>query len=192
MIAIGKDDRITAAERYAKAAESSDLTPALDRRCDVDKLIAAGWATQGDPMKRAALDLYRMATTDNTQGLSHVIETMDGWLNRWTQRKGRHPIPKFQRRELVSVTLRWWLKPTCGYCEGRGFDLVPKEDGEPSQVLGHECVACHGTGRKPLAREVPPQHRRAADHLAEELDRLVLVVTGEMARRLSASMDLNI
>lgn len=191
MIAIGKDDRITAAERYAKAAESSDLTPALDRRCDVDKLIAAGWATQGDPMKRAALDLYRMATTDNTQGLSHVIETMDGWLNRWTQRKGRHPIPKFQRRELVSSTLRWWLKPTCGYCEGRGFELVPKEDGSLSQVLGGECGACHGTGRKPLVREVPHQYRRAAEHLAEELDRLVLVVTGEMARRLSASMDLN-
>lgn len=190
MIAIGKDDRITAAERYAKAAESSDLTPALDRRCDVDKLIAAGWATQGDPMKRAALDLYRMATTENTQGLANVVETMDGWLNRWSQRKGRTPIPKFQRRELVASTLRWWLKPTCGYCEGRGFSLVPKEDGEPSQVLGDECGACHGTGRKPLGREVPPQFRKPAEHLAEELDRLILVVTGEMARRLAPSLDL--
>ncbi len=49
MINIGKDDRVTAAERYAVATGTHNLTPALDRRTDADKLIAAGWATQGDP-----------------------------------------------------------------------------------------------------------------------------------------------
>lgn len=190
MIAIGKDDRITAAERYAIATGSSDLTPALDRRCDVDKLIAAGWATQGDPRRIAALALYRMGTVGNTQGLSLVVETMDGWLNGWTKRKGRQPIPKFQRRELVASTLKWWLNPTCGYCQGRGFELVPREDEVGAQTLSCHCKACSGTGRRPLVREVPAVFLKASESLAEELDRLVLIVTGEMARSLAPNLNL--
>lgn len=186
MIAIGKDDRITAAERYALATGSADLSPVLDRRCDVDKLIAAGWAAR-DPRRSAALALYRMAVTDNTQGLQTVVDTMDGWLNGWLSRKGRSPLPKFQRRELVATVLRWWIKPVCGYCEGRGFELLPRDDeGGAGALSTTTCAACYGNGRRPIEREVPNGHKAAAQSLADELDRLVLVVTAEMARSLSA------
>lgn len=191
MIDIGKDsERVTAAERYARATSSTDLTPALDRRTDADKLIAAGWAAQGDPKKAAALDLYRMAVNGNTQGLMAVVDTMDGWLNGWTSKKGRKPMPKFQRRELVASVLHWWIKPTCGYCEGRGFELVPRDDEEGAQALNSmHCKACRGTGKRPLAKDVPDHLIRPAEALADELDRLILLVTGEMARRLAPSLE---
>ncbi len=188
MIAIGKDDRITAAERYAISTGSADLSPALDRRCDVDKLIAAGWAAR-DPRRGAALALYRMAVTDNTQGLQTVVDTMDGWLNGWLARKGRRPVPKFQRRELVATVLRWWIRPTCGYCEGRGFELIPKdEEGGAGTLSTVTCPSCYGSGRRPIEREVPHGHKVAAQSLADELDKLVLVVTAEMARALRDQM----
>lgn len=191
MLDIGKHhDRITAAERYAKATSSTDLTPALDRRTDADKLIAAGWAAQGDPRRGAALDLYRMAISGNTQGLANVVETMDKWLSGWTSRKGRKPLPKFVRRELVASVLHWWIKPTCGYCEGRGFELVPRDDEEVAQTLNNRhCLACRGTGKRPLAKDVPDHLIRPAEALADELDRLILLVTGEMARRLAPSLE---
>ncbi|MCH8180237.1 MAG: hypothetical protein IIA02_10705 [Proteobacteria bacterium] len=190
MIAIGKDDQITAAERYALATGSSNLTPNLGARCDADKLIAAAWVSK-DPRRAAAMALYRMAVVGSTNGLQTIADTMDGWLNGKLQRKAR-PIPKVQRREMVVHVLRWWLRPTCGYCEGRAFELVGEErddDREGARTLsGRACKACHGTGKRPVEREVPPHLKDAARQLADELDRLVLLVTGEMARVLRDRM----
>lgn len=188
MIAIGKDDQITAAERYALAAGSSNLTPKLGARCDADHLIAAAWVSK-DPRRAAAMALYRMAVVGSTNGLQTIADTMDGWLNGKLQRKGARPIPKVQRREMVVHVLRWWLRPTCGYCEGRGFELVGDDDQEGARTLSSRaCKACHGTGKRPVEREVPPHLKDAARQLADELDRLVLLVTGEMARVLRDQM----
>lgn len=194
MIAIGKGDEITAAERYALATKSANLSPKLDGRCDADKLIAAGWAAK-DPRRSAALALYRMAVTGDMNGLQPIAETMDGWLNGKLQRKAGkggatlRPVPKLQRREMVVHVLRWWLKPTCGYCEGRGFELVGDDEAEGARALSDRaCKACHGTGKRPVEREVPPHLREAAKLLADQLDSLVLMVTGEMARLLNERM----
>lgn len=188
MIAIGKDDQITAAERYALATGTSDLSPNLGARCDIDKLIAAAWVAK-DPKRTAAMALYRMAVTGSTCGLQTITDTMDGWLNGKLQRKGARPIPKVQRREMVVHVLRWWLRPTCGYCEGRGFELIGDDDQEGARTLSDRaCKACHGTGKRPVEREVPPHLKDAARQLADELDRLVLLVTGEMARVLADRM----
>lgn len=196
MIAIGKTDRITAAERYARATETTDLTPRSDRRCDADKLIAAGWVTQGDPRRALAMDLYRMGVTGNTQGLATVVDAASGWLAAWTSRKGRTPMPKHQRAQLVTQTLHWWLHPVCGYCEGRMFELLPSatgdDEGGARALSTQACQACHGTGKRPLAREVPAQHVAAATYLADELDRLVLLVTAEMAKRLAPTLSLEL
>lgn len=194
MIAIEAENRIAAAERYATAARSSDLSPVLDGRCDVDKLIAAGWAAK-DPRRAAALALYRMAATGNMNGLLPIVETMDGWLNGKLQRKAGkggstlRPVPKLQRREMVVQVLRWWLKPTCGYCEGRGFELLGDDEAEGARALSDRaCKSCHGTGKRPIEREVPNHLREAARALADQLDRLVLIVTGEMAKSLRDRM----
>lgn len=195
MIAIGKTDRITTAERYALATDTADLTPRADRRCDADKLIAAGWAAQGDPRRALALDLYRMGVTGNTQGLAAVVESASGWLSAWSSRKGRTPLPRHQRQQLVAQTLHWWLKPTCGYCEGRMFELLPSASGDEGGVRAlstEPCQACHGSGKRPLAREVPSHHVAAATYLADELDRLVILVTGEMAKRLAPTLSLEL
>jgi len=178
-----QSNRPTAAERYALATSSSDLGVNAGH-CDADKLIAAGWVAS-DP-KRAA---------GNTQGLETVIDTMDGWLNRRTQRRGGRPMPKHQRRELVASVLRWWIRPTCAYCEGRCFELIPRDEATESGagvLSGTPCKACHGTGRRPVEREVPNHLGGAARELADELDRLVILVTGEMARRLNTAINLEL
>jgi hypothetical protein len=185
---------ITVAEKYAMASTSSHLGVNLERRCDADLLIAAGWAAS-DPKRAAALALYRMSVAGNTQGLETVIDTMDGWLNGRMQRRGIRPMPRHQRRELVAAVLRWWIRPVCGYCEGRCFELIPRDEAAESGagvLSGTPCTACHGTGRRPVEREVPNHLGGAARELADELDRLVILVTGEMARRLNTVMNLEL
>lgn len=189
MVLVTTDDRVTAAERYAIATSTSDLSQSADKRCDADKLIAAGWVTQGDPRRSVALDLYRMAVTGNTNGLSSVVDTMDGWLNGKLLRRGGKTFPKHQRREMVVSVLRWWLHPTCGYCEGRCFELLGDDDTDGARALSTKhCPACHGTGKRPVEREVPNHMRDQARMLADQLDSLVLLVTGEMARVLAGRM----
>lgn len=185
---------LTAAERYARSTTTRNLGLVVDGRCDADVLIAAGWAAK-DPRRSAALALYRMAVTGDMNGLQPIAETMDGWLNGKLQRKAGkggatlRPVPKLQRREMVVHVLRWWLKPTCGYCEGRGFELVGDDEAEGARALSaRACKACHGTGKRPVEREVPPHLREAAKLLADQLGSLVLMVTGEMARLLNERM----
>lgn len=188
MISIGTDDRITAAERYARATSTSDLTPNLTGRCDADKLIAAGWVAR-DPRRSAALALYRMAVSGDMNGLQTIADTMDGWLNGKLQRKGAKPVPRIQRREMVVHVLHWWVRPTCGYCEGRGFELLGNDDAPGARALSPvSCQACHGSGKRPVEREVPPHLKESARMLADQLDTLVLMVTGEMAKVLSEQM----
>lgn len=179
---------ITAAEKYARSTNTSNLSLVVQGRCDADALIAAGWVAK-DPRRVAALALYRMAVTGDTNGLQPIADTMDGWLNGKLQRKGAKPMPKVQRREMVVHVLRWWLQPTCGYCEGRGFELVGDDDAPGARALSDRaCKACHGTGKRPVEREVPPHLKEPARLLADQLDSLVLLVTGEMARVLNERM----
>jgi hypothetical protein len=188
-----QSNRPTAAERYAVSISSSDLGVNAGH-CDADKLIAAGWVAS-DPKRAAALALYRMSVAGNTQGLETVIDTMDGWLNGRMQRRGGRPMPKHQRREAVASVLRWWIRPTCAYCEGRCFELTPRDEATESGagvLSGKACFACHGTGRRPVAREVPDHMGTLARDLADELDRLVILVTGEMARRLNTAINLEL
>lgn len=190
MIKIGKDDRITTAERYARATSTTDLTAHADTRCDADKLLAAGYATQGDPRKSLALKLYRMGQTGDMQGLHEAATAMDGWLKDYCSRKGRKPMPPGARQALVTSTLHWWLTPVCEFCQGRMFELIPRAEGEEhgAQAISTKaCSACFGTGKRPLAKVVPAAFERHAQYLADELDRLVIQVTGDMARRLADS-----
>jgi hypothetical protein len=178
------DERITTGERYARATNSSDLSVLLDQRCDADKLLAAGWAASGDPRRRLALTLYRMAVRGDMEGRAAIVEEASNWVNGRMQRKGQRAMPRTQRQALVIATLTWWLKPTCAYCSGRMF--VEVED--TGRLSTQACPSCHGTGKTPIARVVPPPFKVHAMWLGDELDRLVLEVVREMSRLLAAQM----
>jgi len=176
----GEDRPPTMAERYASAARSGDLTPHLDRRTDADVLLAAGIAASKDPRKMLALNLYRMRITGDMTGLFDVVDRADGWMAHRLAHKGNRPMASYARRQLVADILSWWLDPVCGYCEGRMF--VKVEDAARLSTVA--CESCHGAGHRPLARSVPHAHVKHAQWLADELDKLVLIITGEMARLL--------
>ena len=155
------DSQITLAERYSHAAMTGDLTP-REGRCDADILLAAGIAASGDREKSVALALYRVSVTGDRTGLPALVEEMAGWLASTQYR----PLPPRSRRALVMDVLVYWFEPTCRYCNGAGFVAMPNAPALSAEA----CRACHGTGRRPVAREVPHAHVDHARWLVERLD----------------------
>jgi len=175
---------ITGAERYARALETKNLTVKTLERCDVDQLIAAGWAGNGDPGKQLALALYRLQVVRDRSGLAAVVERAGLVLQ--DRLKGRGLITRTSRQALVVNTLRHWLNPTCDWCMGRCYVEM---EGSPTLSL-QECDACHGTGRTPLSRVIPSKQRGHAEWLQSEWDRAVSEVIGAMAAHLRPSLEL--
>lgn len=186
VIASTRPSRATVAERYAKATQTSDLTTRLDQRCDADVLLAAGYAASGDRRKNIALHVYRMTIRQDLGGLAPVVEEVDNWLKGRLSRKGHRPMSRVPRQALILTVLRWWMKQACEYCNGTGYEVIE----DTGRLSGHECSNCHGTGKTPIARIVPPPMRSHAEWLAKELDSLVLVVQGDMAKLLAENMSL--
>lgn len=180
------DEPITVGERYASATRSSNLLPKFLGVTDADVLLAAGMAAHGDERLRLALTLWRMRVNSDSDGLWDVVANLDQWLLRFLARKGNRPMAKEARRALLGDVLSWWLKPTCTYCEGRAFLVVP----DTPRLSTVACEGCHGTGQRQLARCVPHAHVRHARWLTSEMDRLASVVHGRMAKLLSNRMDL--
>lgn len=180
------DERITVAERYARATQSSDLSPTVERRTDADVLMAAGIAASGDPRKILALAIYRLGVTGDRSSLWQIVEECDGWLAGHLSRKGRRPMPKAARRQLIVSVLGWYQNQTCDFCGGTG--IAVEEDAGRS--VGSICEACHGSCKKPLQREVPPAYELSARWLADQIDQHALLIHKEMAKLLSQRMDL--
>lgn len=180
------DDVVTIGERYASATHSSDLTPRMDGMTDADVLLAAGIAAGGDERLLIALKLWRMRVNGDMDGLYSVVGRADGWMSGYLSRKGNRPIPKAARMALVADTMKWWLHPTCSYCNGHGFIEVP----DTNRLSTVACTACHGTGQRPLARAVPHAHAKPAQWLAGELDKLAAVIHKRMSIVLGKRMDL--
>jgi cytochrome c553 len=180
------DERPSIAERYATATSSGDLTPRTAGVTDADVLLAAGIAASKDPRRLLALKLYRMGARADMEGLWEVVAQCDAWMAGYLSRGGRRQISKSARGQLITDTLQWWLQPTCGYCSGRGFvtATVQGTDEEGGRLTTMQCGSCHGSTKRPLAREVPPQLHQHAAWLTGELDRLVALVHDEMAKLL--------
>lgn len=180
------DAPYTTADRYAKAVHSSDLTPGTERvRTDADVLIAAGAATAKDEKRQLALAAYRLGLAGDTTGLGPLVDAMDDWLLTRLSKGGNRAMPEAARRQLIVDSLRWWFNPACGYCNGAGYVVV---DGA-SRLSTIECTSCHGTKKRPLRREVPRPYVEHAEWLTDELNRLVSIVFGDMARMLNGKMD---
>lgn len=211
------DDRPSVGELYAIAASSGDLTP-REGRCDADRLLAAAYAAgvtctacdgagrianpgtgatvrcvacfgRGrlvEPRKTLALAVYRARETGDLSQLHSIVTQAEGWLSGRLSRGGNRPLRREARRALVVDTLHWWMNPTCPYCEGRR--KVAME--QAAALSTQSCEACHGTGKRPLHREVPRPHVHHAEWLAEQLDELLIVVFKDMARVLAPRLEL--
>ncbi|HEY1127947.1 MAG TPA: hypothetical protein VGF12_00965 [Roseateles sp.] len=186
------EDRPTLPERYATATASGDLTPRLAGLTDADILLAAGIAASKDSRRMLALKVYRMGVSGSLDGLLDVTVGADAMLREHMRKTHQKPMPAMARQQLIVDTLNWWLKPTCGYCNGTRFveAMVDGTDEGAGRLTTKACGGCHGTGKRPLAREVPQQLKGLAEWLAGELDRLVALIHAEMAKLLGQRLDL--
>jgi hypothetical protein len=185
-------DRPDLAERYATATCTGNLTPRLAGMTDADVLLAAGIAANKDPKRRLALSVYRMGVTGSLDGLTEVAVAADAMLLEFIRQRRHKPMNRFARQQLIVDALNWWMKPTCGYCGGTGFvqATVAGTDESAGRLTTQACDGCHGTGRRPLAREVPAPLKAHAEWMTAELDRLVALIHDDMARLLGVKLDL--
>lgn len=176
------EERVTVAEQYARATTSGDLRQAADHRTDADVLLAAGIAAGKDERRKLALKIYRMGVTGSLEGLQDVIDACDGWLSAYLQKKnGGRVMPHRVREALVTDVLRWYMNPTCDYCGGT---TVIAAEGTAGR-LTEQCPACHGTGKKSLARAVPHTHTKPAEWLALQIEQHAALIHSDMAKLLS-------
>ena len=87
MSLVTTDDRVTAAERYAKACTTSNLAQG-ERRCDADRLIAAGWVTQ----ECGEVQMTKINVRINERGL-RIGDS--------------HPAAKLTDEEVEQLFLEW-------------------------------------------------------------------------------------
>lgn len=150
-------DRPTIEERYIAAARSSNLRLRLDKACDVDMLIAAGWIretlatmlhrlraefdTARRPLRAAANDPteQRMAMM-RLKSLHSTRDALGRFATMQADRKGI-PLTPGQVQAVVGSALDAVLDPLCGTCSGSG----KVGDFGASQQL---CHACRGSGRR--------------------------------------------
>lgn len=177
---------VTLAERYAIATQSGNINISTEHRTDADVLIAAGIAASGDQRKMLALSIYRLGVTGDRTGLWPIVEACDDWLNTHALRKQRRTMPKHARRALIVAVLGWYMNPRCDYCYGTG--VVAEEN--TAGRLTSECPACHGSGKKPLEREVPHAHAKQAQWLADQIQQRVAIIHSEMSKLLAPTLDL--
>jgi hypothetical protein len=186
------DDRPGLAERYATATYSDNLTPSTKGLTDADVLLAAGIAASKDSRKMLALKVYRMAVQGTLSDLHEITVSADAWLLHYLRTRRQKPMNAFARQQLIVDTLNWWMKPTCGYCGGTGFvqAMVDGTDESAGRLTTTACSGCHGTTKRPLAREVPPPLKGHAEWMAAELDRLVALIHADMAKLLGQRLEL--
>lgn len=181
-------DRVTTEERYAGATNARNLTLPLDggSRTDADILLAAGYASAGNARASMALLFYRLRATGNMAGFREVVNIAGDWLHGRSLRRGRRRMSRLQGQDLAARVIYWWLNPACKPCAGRGHPLMPDS---PVINHGHNCGVCHGTGKYPIHRIVPPGTSDEARWLVDEIDQHCGLVFNDMARLLSRQMN---
>jgi hypothetical protein len=162
----GPREPVNTRERHARACVSTNLAPGGLGRTDLDVLIAAGVAAQCRPDRMAALRVYRMIDTGDTQDLWSLVNHYDGVLHNHLLKKTRRPMHKQARVALIHRVLYWLMHPGCEFCGGTG---LVAQDGTAGRLTG-PCEACHGTGVHPLSRSVPHAYGDMAAWLVDQID----------------------
>lgn len=165
-------DGATIGERYAAALASG-------RAADI--ILAAGLASQGDPMRGLALHLWRMRHVGDRTGFDSVCAVFDGWLYRRARRIGFKNGAEHSQEQVIRRALEWWLDPICRACDGRGHPLRPMSNVVETT---RACEACDGSGQASLERLVRAEYHYAAKEVVNELDRICAEVFGGMGRQL--------
>lgn len=178
------------AEKYLAATNSTQLAVDPDHVCDADRLLAAAYATAGDPRRSLALDVYRLRATADMRGARGIAERMAIEVIEQAKPRGRHPysarsvastISRVEAMDLCIAVLKWWHMQTCPACNGRRHPTIP---GTPHLDVTRACSHCHGTGIRPLRKHIKPQHLRLAEWLVGALDGLTALVFSDMLKRM--------
>lgn len=175
----------TIAEQYLVATQSSNLLLQEHRNTDADKLLAAAYATSGDPARVLALAVWRMGATGRAEGFELMVDLFDAWTygqrTKKTKRLGK------MSRETVRRVLWWWCNQTCNACNGLGHPVIA---GTPVLDEGRDCPECAGTGKADIRRLVHGTQRELALDIVSELERLSAIVFSDMARKLKKDLTL--
>lgn len=176
------------AEQYLSATNSTQLAIDAEHACDADKLLAAAYATAGDPRRSLALDVYRLRATADMRGGRAIAERMAVEVMNQSKPDGirrrlaKPPtISRVEAIDLCIAVLKWWHMQTCPACHGRRHPVIPGTPHlDPTRTCGH----CNGTGIRPLRKHVKANHLKLAEWIADSLDGLTAIVFSDMLKRL--------
>lgn len=174
------NERRTTEERYMSATDSSRLGLNMDRPCDVDVMIAAGWAGSMSPLRDAVMRLRRIEQSGSLAGMGFVVEILDLWLKSEAPSRSWKTAGRDCPDRIIKPVLSWWMHPACPHCNGLGFDLI---EGAPVIDESRPCPYCDGGVRR-LSDVVARKYFRPAEALADKLDETSWVLFGDMARLL--------
>lgn len=151
------DDKPTTAERYSRAAHTSNLGVSMHRQGDADLLMAAGMVTGIGPKllrlmqeyDAVAQDIRKTAANDLTgillilmelRSLASTKEDLYLWaLDRANKRNVQ--LTDKQIAGIVGGCLTSFLSPNCPTCNGTG--LIGGYDGRIQNI----CRRCGGSGK---------------------------------------------
>lgn len=165
------------------ATDSSHLGLEAERPCDVDVMIAAGWAGSLSPLRDAVMRLRRIEQSGSLAGINFVVEILDLWLKSEAPARSWKTAGRDCPERIIKPVLSWWLHPACSHCNGIGFSLI-----EGTPVIDHSqpCPYCDGGVRR-LSDVVARKYFKPAEALADKLDETSWVLFGDMARLLRYS-----
>ena len=132
----------TLIERLTLALSSSDLKHHR-YSCDLDKVIASGWASArngvlGSLTVRAKDDRTNQSRRKLIQQVKKIA------VSRARGRKRGGTIEDIHKVALASVS--YWLEPRCQTCQGMGL-IVLENKQHLSNIV---CQSCHGSGLRDM------------------------------------------
>lgn len=127
-------------DRYARAVQSSSLTPDPESSAaPLDFLGAAGFAARRQPLGMLLQRLRASPTplAQSVAGAALAERLRDAVRRRQVRRDGA------DSDAIAADALAWWLDPTCLSCGGVRF--VARD----SRLTAKHCTACSGSGLRP-------------------------------------------
>ena len=137
------DKNKTVMERLAEAIHSGDLSH-REQICDVDYVNALGMAAR---RHRHGAALLELDLSLSATAVPAALKASTDIVRRVADRHGWSMTPMKARR-IGMEALRYYLRPACEGCRGRG--VVGVERGQPETWHPRPCSACSGSGRRPL------------------------------------------
>jgi len=77
--------------------------------CDVDVLIASGWAGSRSPLNDAVLRLRRIEQSGQPTGMEFVIRVLDLWVKAEAPVRGWKTAGKDCPDKIIKPVIQWWL-----------------------------------------------------------------------------------